>query len=147
MRSSIPLPSREEIQRLAREYGQECNAKKTRPQLGEMAKRLGRHSRWLTTNPTLTTRCARALVVREWIMLDCSAGIDIEPAPRTPQKEPAEKPAVLEDYPAGEDLYQVLQHPGRLQQFCTLAETAGIEGALRYAALVLDRHSAVARVG
>ena len=34
---------------------------------------------------------------------------------------------------AGDDLYGILNHPGRLAMFCRLAESGGIETALRYA--------------
>jgi len=34
---------------------------------------------------------------------------------------------------AGDDLYSILNHPGRLAMFCRLTESAGIAGAMRYA--------------
>lgn len=116
--------STEEVRRIAIDIGRECLENNTRPSYSEVARRVGRHHRWLTQNPTEELERLRLMCSREWMLMGT-----LPPAAMSQDSPP---PPMPEDYPVGDDLYGVLNHPGRLQQFCRLAESAGVQGAFWY---------------
>jgi hypothetical protein len=127
-----PTPSTEEVREIAIAYALECKSENRRPKLSDVAVLLGRHQRWLTTNPTPTNLRVRAIIMKAWHELGTApaATPELKTDVWDGQKEPDAIPA---EYPVGDDLYGILNHPGRLAMFCRLAESGGIESALRYA--------------
>ena len=135
-----PTLSPEEVQAIAYAYAQECRAKGHRPTMADMAERLGYHRRWLTTNPTPRNLVVRAIILKTWIEMDappCAKSFDNEIREEEPDDIPA--PPMPETPIAGDDLYGILNHPGRLAMFCRLAESGGIGAALTYAAQQHER--------
>jgi hypothetical protein len=126
------------IRAQAREYAADCAARNHRVSLAEMSQRLGYNARWLSNGDGTRASLARAIIVREWI--ECQANVHGLATFYRERPEVAEPRGETEwnfDYPEGDDLYQVLNHPGRLRQFCDLVETAGPGGAFRYAQQVI----------
>lgn len=124
--------SAENVREIAVAYALECKANNCRPKLSDVAVRLGRHQRWLTTNPTPTKLRVRAIIMQAWIELGMApaAKPEFNTSVWDGHKESDTIPA---EYPAGDDLYGILNHSGRLAMFCRLTESGGIESALRYA--------------
>jgi hypothetical protein len=113
----------------------ECQRLGQRVTLAEMSRRLGRASYWLADPRNQTAVRCRAIIVSEWIAIAAEIPSFLPPS----DLGQSTAPASLDDldigtaYPAGDDLLRVLNHPGRLAQFCSLVETAGPSGAFRYA--------------
>lgn len=124
--------SAEKVREIAIAYALECKAENRRPKLSDVAVLLGRHQRWLTTNPTPSNLRVRAIIMQAWIELGTvpAAKPEFNTNVWDGHKEPDTIPA---EYPTGDDLYGILNHPGRLAMFCRLTESGGIESALRYA--------------
>jgi hypothetical protein len=117
-------PSTDEVREIAIEIGRECIANGTRPSYSEVARRMGRHTRWLTHNPTDKLERLRLMCSREWMMMGT-----LPPAAMSQDSPP---PPMPDEYPVGDDLYGILNHPDRLRMFCDLARSARIEGAMWY---------------
>lgn len=124
------MPTVSEVQEVARVIGSECLANNTRPSYAEVACRLGRHNRWLTDGGETVDRL-RATVLREWMLMGVLP-------PRIVQPKEDETP-IPDEYPTGDDLFGILNHPGRLQMFCRLAESGGAGAALTYAQKQYER--------
>lgn len=118
------MPSTDEVRKVATAIGHECLANGTRPSYAEIARRFERGDRWLTHRPTEALERLRFAALHTWMVM----GV-LPPMEATP----AESSSIPYRYPTGDDLYGILNHPGRLHMFCRLAESGGIETALRYA--------------
>ena len=120
---SIKL-SNEQVLELARQYGQQCIANGQIASQSGFSRFCGMGSDWFHS----TSPLRRAIVLKEWMTMK----VRMNPSGGgKPIKDP---PTPMPDkYPVGDDLYGILNHPGRLAMFCSLAKSGGIEGALVYA--------------
>ena len=158
-----PLPDDDRIKEIARDYALECRRGNVRPTLMGAATRLGRNSLWLVSRSTHAAVRVRAIVMAEWMALGIEIdpnSVDVQcyrksrakatapaPAPTPePEPEPEQNPMLPTEYLGGADLYQVLQHPGRLEQFCRLVDSLGPAGAFRYAQMVRDFNPGNSRI-
>jgi len=124
------MPTVSEVQEVARSIGRECLANNTRPSYAEVARRLGRHNRWLTDGGETVDKL-RSAVLREWMLMSVLP-------PRILQPKEDETP-IPDEYPTGDDLFGILNHPGRLHMFCSLAKSGGAGAALTYAQKQYER--------
>jgi hypothetical protein len=119
----MKLPTTEDVRLVAEAIGHECLTKGTRPSYAEVARRFERNARWLTDSPTEAIERLRFTALHTWIVMGVMPPLDARrKSPEMPYR-----------YPTGDDLLGILSHPGRLHMFCRLAESGGIETALRYA--------------
>lgn len=114
---------------LAQQYGQQCLAENRLASGTAFSVFCGKCGSWFRSTPERR----RDLVLRQWQQM----GLQTSPAGN--RKANAEKAAFPTGYPAGDDLLGILNHPGRLRMFCNLAQSGGIETALRYAQYAFER--------
>ncbi len=155
--NTTPIPEPNEIRAIARAYALECQQGDIKPSLRGICSRFNRHNCWLTTSPlTANARLVRSIIVMEWRTMGVpltAAQIGLDPQPPHWQgPKPAPRPelateaeGIPAEYLEGDALHEVLQHPGRLRQFCNLVDTAGLAGAFRYAQVVRDFYKANAK--
>jgi hypothetical protein len=137
MKPNTPnTPSTTEVREIATAYALECKAKNCQPSFSEMGRRLGKNPQWLLprTAQSVAAQIARAETIKTWIKMDISISSVTGPG-RAVADDDDDIPATpLPASPiAGDDLYGILNHPGRLAMFCRLTESGGIGAALRYA--------------
>lgn len=114
---------------LAQQYGQQCLLEKRLASQTAFSHFCGKCGSWFRSSPGRR----RDLVFREWTKL----GLGLSPA--GDRRRPKAQPEFPAGYPVGDDLLGILNHPGRLRMFCNLAQSGGIETALRYSQLTFQR--------
>lgn len=124
-----PRPDNDTIRRIATEYALECKAARKKPAWTEISQRLGMSDRWLTGKPNPAALLAKSIILKAWIAVGTA-----KPESRLGHTFTADRPEadIPAEYPKGDDLYGLLNHPERLKLFCSLIETAGLGGALQY---------------